>query len=165
MSDLQKQLNERIKRLQKEGGSGLSEGLVRRIAEQEKIRRSLEAAKKRPGTDKGALQALIEKMKKTEADLLSKKVTQKTFDRQREIETRLLSYERATRSQEESPEREGERAAAYERHLPPEIRAFAQQSQQQLSAQKYKRLPLTPYYKEVVKRYMQWLQTAPGYVE
>ena len=126
MGEMQKQLNGRIKELQKGGksGRGLSEELSQIAAEQAMIRNMLKhLEEKAKGTEAGRQQEqqvkeLMEKMDQTETDLVNKRVNPATINRQNEILTRLLESEKALKQQEEDPTRQAEAAKSTKRSTP-----------------------------------------------
>ncbi|QJW92061.1 DUF4175 family protein [Spirosoma taeanense] len=126
MGEMQKQLNARMKDLQKGGksGRGLSEELSQMAAEQAMIRSLLKKLQENAkGTETGKqqekqVQDLMEKMDETETDLVNKRVNQNTINRQNEILTRLLESEKALKQQEEDPKREAESAKSMKRSSP-----------------------------------------------
>jgi hypothetical protein len=126
MGEMQKQLNARMKELQKGGksGRGLSEELSQMAAEQAMIRSMLKKMEENAkGTEVGKQQEqqvkeLMEKMDETETDLVNKRVNPNTINRQNEILTRLLESEKALKQQEEDPKREAETAKSTKRSVP-----------------------------------------------
>lgn len=126
VGEMQKQLNAQMKQMQKGGksGRGLSEELSQMAAQQAMIRTMLKKLEENSkGTQVGKQQEqqakeLMQKMDETETDLVNKRVTQRTINRQDEILTRLLESEKAYKQQEEDPRREAESAKSIKRSLP-----------------------------------------------
>ncbi|GAB4042637.1 DUF4175 family protein [Spirosoma jeollabukense] len=126
MSEMQKQLNGKMKELQKGGksGRGLSEELSEMAAQQAMIRSLLKKMEENAkGTEAGKQQEkqvkeLMEKMDEAETDLVNKRVNPTTINRQNEILTRLLESEKALKQQEEDPKREAEAAKSVKRSTP-----------------------------------------------
>ncbi|MFD2573958.1 DUF4175 family protein [Spirosoma soli] len=126
MGEMQKQLNARMKEMQKGGksGRGLSEELSQMAAEQAMIRNMLKKLEENAkGTEAGKqqqkqVQDLMEKMDETETDLVNKRVNPNTINRQNEILTRLLESEKALKQQEEDPKRQAETAKSTKRSTP-----------------------------------------------
>ena len=126
MGEMQKKLNAQMKQMQKGGksGRGLSEELSQMAAQQAMIRSLLKKMEENAkGTEVGKQQdqqvkELMQKMDETETDLVNKRVSQSTINRQDEILTRLLDSEKALKQQEEDPRREAERVK-YTKHSTP----------------------------------------------
>jgi len=119
MSDImseQQGLNKNIKGKSKKNGldgkSGLnskSEELARMAAAQGEIRRMLQELIEElegEGGNGSALNKLAEEMKKTENDIVNRKITQETLQRQKNIETRLLKSQKALQEREKEKKRE-----------------------------------------------------------
>jgi len=122
MRQLQQQLNEQMKALQKkmegqkEGGQkgkggkdGMSEELARMAAQQEALRNELQQLSNQENKDGkgtlGDLDKLAKQMEETEKDLVNRKISQETIRRQEEILTRLLESEKAEREREQDEKR------------------------------------------------------------
>ncbi|QJD77952.1 DUF4175 family protein [Spirosoma rhododendri] len=126
MSELQQQLNSQMQQLQKSGktGQGLSEELSRLAAQQAMVRDMLKKLEENAkGTEAGKQQGdqvkdLMEKMDQTETDLVNKRITQNTINRQNQILTRLLESEKALKQQEEDPKRQAEAARSQKSSTP-----------------------------------------------
>ncbi len=164
LSELQKQLNEKIENLKKSGKSGrqLSEELAKLAAEQEMIREALkeqqqQAGKKRNQQGKGGTQNAIEKMEETELDLVNKRLTQRMIERQKDILSRLLEAENAQREREMKQEREGKTAQQIDRELPPEFKEYIKIKEQEIELLKTVPPKLNPYYKNQVNEYFKRL--------
>lgn len=160
LSDLQKQLNQQIDGLKKSGKSGrqLSEELAKLAAEQEKIRQAMEemAGKEEgmPGKDgAGDMKSLGEKMEETEIDLVNKKITRETIQRQEEIMTRLLETESALRERELDDERKGETAKELARTLPPAYEEYIKAKEKEIEQLKTVPPKLNLFYKKEVNAY------------
>lgn len=117
---LQEQLNNQLQKMresmnkpgeqQKPGSSRMSEQFARMAAQQQELRRRLqemgsEMQKQGTGMDAGLKEAL-QKMEQTETELVNKKVTQETINRQQEILTRMLESERAEQQRDQDEKRE-----------------------------------------------------------
>lgn len=126
MGEMQKKLNAQMKQMQKGGksGRGLSEELSQMAAQQAMIRSLLKQMEENAkGTEVGKQQdqqvkELMQKMDETETDLVNKRVSPNTINRQDEILTRLLESEKALKQQEEDPRREAEAAKSTKRTSP-----------------------------------------------
>lgn len=93
----------------KNGLNSKSEELARMAATQGEIRRMLQEFIEQlegEGGDGDALQKLAEEMKKTEDDIINRRVSQETLERQKNIETRLLRSQKALQEREKEKKRE-----------------------------------------------------------
>lgn len=184
MSQLQKQLSERIQKLQQSGKQGreLSEELAKLAAEQEALRRAMQKqqngkggsggsggtnqdknGKEQPGGEKkdgkqgsgdGKLQELMEQ---NEKDLVNKRLSQELINRQKEIMTRLLEAENSMREREFDEKRESKTAQEMPRKMPPSFEQYLKQKQQQVEMLKTIPPGLTPFYRNEANRYLQSL--------
>ncbi len=112
----QQGLNKNIKGKSKKNGldgksglNGKSEELARMAAAQGEIRRMLQEFIEQlegEGGNGNALNKLAEEMKKTEDDIVNRKVSQETLERQKNIETRLLKSQKALQEREKEKKRE-----------------------------------------------------------
>lgn len=163
MSELQKQLNKKIEDLKKSGKSGrpLSKELAELAAEQEMLRNELQKLQDQLGENEGGagqnLKEAIKKMEQTEMDLVNKRITQETINRQKDILTRMLKAEDALRERELDDEREAEQADNYERNLPPEFEEYIKAKQKELELLNTVPPKMNPYYKEEVNKYFRRL--------
>ena len=92
-----------------EGSSGSSRELARMAAQQSELRKQMQDLMdqlKAEGGNGNALQKIIDQMEKQENDIVNKRITSETLERQREIETRLLKAERALLEREKEERRE-----------------------------------------------------------
>jgi hypothetical protein len=163
LSDLQKQLNERIQQLKQSGKSGrqLSEELARMAAEQEQIRQALKEMEEKYGKKEGGSQpgneGLQKEMEETETDLVNKRITRELIERQQEILNRLLESENAMREREQDEERKGETATEYEKRLPDAFEEYLRQKEKEVELLKSVPPRLNPYYKKEVNNYFKRL--------
>ncbi|MEQ6121338.1 hypothetical protein [Reichenbachiella sp. MALMAid0571] len=163
LSDLQKQLNQKIEDLKKGEKSGrqLSEELAKLAAEQEMIRQQLQEMEEKlnDGDGEGGnnIKDAIKKMEETEMDLVNKNITQQTIQRQKDILTRLLKSEDALRERELDKERESEKSEEINRQLPPEFEEYLKAKEKEVELLRTIPLKLNPYYKEEVNKYFKRL--------
>ncbi|MEP2023602.1 MAG: DUF4175 family protein [Reichenbachiella sp.] len=163
LSDLQKQLNQKIEDLKKSGKSGrpLSKELAELAAEQEMLRNELQKLQNELGENEGGagknIKEAIEKMEKTEQDLVNKRITQETINRQKDILTRMLKAEDALRERELDDKREAEQADNYNRAFPPEFEEYIKAKQKELELLNTVPPKMNPYYKEEVNKYFRRL--------
>jgi len=168
LSQMQKQLGDQLKQLQKSGksGRGLSEEVAKMAAQQEAIRRALQDLEKAAGKDgkdqkgEGGSQTggLKQAMEQQEKDLVNKRVTENMVRRQQEIETRLLEAEKALREREQDTKRESKTAQAQPPRPPADLRAYLKAKQAQTEQLKTQSLPVTPFFKRENERYFKQLQ-------
>ena len=158
LSELQKQLNQKIEDLKKSGKSGrqLSEELSKMAIEQERIRKALqEAQEKFNENNNGQMpgNGIPEKMEETEIDLVNKEITNETIKRQREILTRLLEAEDALREKELEQEREAETAKDRDNIIPKAFEEYFKMKEMEIELLKTVPPKLYPYYKNEVNHY------------
>lgn len=120
LREMQEALNQMLQDL-KDGkdpmgqqGQSLSEQLARAAAQQQAIRnhlRSMAEELRKQGQDgQRDLESLQKEMEETEADIVNRRLTERTLLRQQDILTRLLEHERAEREREYDEQREAEQA-------------------------------------------------------
>lgn len=165
MSELQKQLSQKIKDIKKSGKSGrqLSEELAKLAAEQEMLRREMEKQGGKPGSEDpngdkpggedGNLQKLINQMKKNEEDLVNKRLDNELIRRQEDIITRMLEAENAQRERELDEQREAETPDDISRKLPPEFEEYFKSKEREIELLKTIPVKLNPFYKKEVNQY------------
>ena len=117
MQQLQQQLGDQLKQLQEkmqqqnngQPSSQMSEELARMAAEQEMIRQGmqqlLKEMKQNGQLGDDGLNQIIKDMEKLEEDLVNKKVTRKTLERNREILSRMLESEKAQQKRDQEEKR------------------------------------------------------------
>ena len=170
LSQMQKQLNQKIRDLKKGGTQGqqLSEELMRLAQEQEQIRQGMEKMGEGGNQIDKNLQKQLDElgrlMEDTEKDLVHKRLTRELLERQEEIETRLLESEKADRERELKEEREGELAQEFEREIPPDLEEYIRSKESQIELLKTISPDLNPYFKEKVNQYFEEIniETNPG---
>ncbi len=155
LSQLQKNLNQKIEDLKKggKGGRELSEELAEMAAEQERIRKALQEMQnkmkdgKMPGGD------LPSKMEQTEMDLVNKQITDQLIKRQQDILTRMLETEKSLREQDQEEERKGETAKDYDKEIPKAFEEYLRLKEKEVELLKTVPPKLYPYYKKEVSEY------------
>ncbi|MGK7393790.1 MAG: DUF4175 family protein [Candidatus Cyclobacteriaceae bacterium M3_2C_046] len=164
LSELQKQLNDKINQLKKSGKTGrqLSEELAKLAAEQEQLRKMMQQqedqAEQKGNKGKGSMGDIADKMEETEIDLVNKQLTQRTIERQQEILTRMLEAEEAMRERELDEKREGETAKEQERKIPPAFEEYIKLKEQEIELLKTVPPKMNPYYKNEVSEYFKRLK-------
>lgn len=157
LSELQKQLNQQIRELSQSEKSGreLSEELAKLAAEQERIRKALEEAEKKYGNNQGEAEKMMQEMEKTELDLVNKKITRQTLQRQQQILTRLLETEKSMRERELDERREAKSATQYEKMLPKAFEDYIKQREKEIELLKTVPPRLMPFFKMEVNKYFE----------
>jgi len=120
MRQLQEQLSKQLEELKKgmkPGGEmqgGMSEKLARAAAQQSAIRRQMqklaEEMMEENGQVSGNMRQMINEMEQNETDIVNKRITQATINRQKDIVTRLLQSERAEQQREKDEQRRSDEA-------------------------------------------------------
>ena len=171
---LNKQLEEARKKMEqgdKEGGekkgsksgqSTTSEEFARMAAQQEAIRKMMkdqQSEMKKEGKGYGGdIDKMLKDMEEVEKDLVNKRITQQTINRQQQILTRLLESERAEMQREKEEKRESREARQLPNSsIPPFIE---QQLNKKKEIELYKTIPptLNNFYKDKVNAYFYWFE-------
>ena len=173
MGEMQKQLNQQMQRMKdgqkskgeegekgeqgKAGGMSPSEEFARMAAEQEMLRQQmqeyLDELKAAGETGEGGMSELMEDMEKTEEDLVNKRITNETMQRQEEIYTRLLKHEKAVREREKEERRESKEAKSQEYSNPDNFLEYKRILSKEVELLKTVPPSLKPYYKRKVNEY------------
>lgn len=163
LGELQKELGEKIQELRKSGkqGNQLSEELAKLAAKQEALRRKLEELKKGKQFDKNGnnigeqLSEMIKQMEKNEEDLINKRLNEQLIKRQKDIETRLLEYEKAMRERGEEEKRKGETARPKPKEIPKNLEQYTKPKEKQIEMLRAVPPALNPYYKKEINKYFE----------
>lgn len=171
MSDImnqQKGLNKGLKGKAKKNGldgkTGLnrkSEELARMAAAQGEIRRMLQEFIEQlegEGGNGSALNKLAEEMKKTEEDLINRRLTQETLERQKNIETRLLKSQKALQEREKEKKRESKEGKNRNSGNLNDKIEYKPENTQQEEILITVPLEVRPYYKSLLKEYLYKLE-------
>ncbi|MEO5675398.1 MAG: hypothetical protein ABIQ74_12205, partial [Chitinophagales bacterium] len=173
MSQMQKQLNDKIQQfgkqlkdgktpMDKQGGKQMSQQIAQMAQQQAQIREALRKMNQELNKDgknsMGNLDQLQKQMEKTETELLNKQITAEMQKRQQEIMTRLLEAENAERQRERDKKRESNTGKDLVKKLPPEIEEYLKKKQAEMEL--YKTVPpdLKPFYRNLVEDYYKMLQ-------
>jgi hypothetical protein len=168
--ELQEQLNRQMEAMkrsiqqgqqqgeqQKQGQQSLSEQFAKMAAQQEAIRRMIQEyqdeLKSETGVGNSALDRAIEEMKKTEAELVNKQLSDQTIKRQQEISTRLLVSEKAEMQRDQEKERESIEAHDVRNPNPPQTWQLDKRSESQTEMLKSVPANINYYYKEKINQY------------
>ena len=95
----------------------------------------------------------MKKMEETELDLVNKKITQETINRQKDIESRLLEFENAMRERELDDKRKAETGREYENKTPKAFEDYFKAKEKEIELLKTVPPKLNPYYKKEVNDY------------
>jgi chromosome segregation ATPase len=167
MGKMQKELNDQISQLKngKKPGQQMSKELAQLAQKQAAMRRALaelEKALQQGGKDKpGSLGDVKAQMEKTERELLNKKLTPETIQRQQQILTRLLESEKALMEREQDQRREAEKPKSTERTtLPAELNELLKKHQSQKEQLLQSNPRLMEQYQNAYDKYIELLQDA-----
>ncbi|MBP6323527.1 MAG: hypothetical protein KA322_00715, partial [Chitinophagales bacterium] len=166
MSELQKKLGEQLGKMQegmkqgqdpKKMGKDFADAVQKQAAIREALRQMKEqmSQNQKKGDDgSGGIDEMIKKMDEIEKDLVTKKLNPETLKRHKEIETRLLEFEKAKRDQEEDDKRQSKSAIEIPRKSPPNLEEYLQKRKAALEL--YQTVPpdLKPFYKNLVEKYL-----------
>ncbi len=166
MRQLQQQLNKEIEKLKKgekpyggkaQGQESIDEQLARLAAQQQAIRQQMQKYSeelKNEGKWKNEnIKKLIKDMKKTETDIVNKRITNQTIRRQKEILTRLLKSEKAEREQEMDNKRESREAKNLKLSKHNKLNEFKKIKSNEIELLKTIPPTLKPFYKNKVNDY------------
>jgi hypothetical protein len=162
LGQLQQQLNQQIRELKQGGQSGkqMSEGLMKMAAEQERIREALKKLEEKFGKD-GNLpggEGLKELMEETERDLVNKNLSRKLFERQQQIQTRLLEAEKAVQERDQDNERKGETARDYDKQIPKALEDYLKEREKEVELLRTVSPSMNQFYKEETNSYFKRLE-------
>jgi hypothetical protein len=101
----------------------------------------------------GNLDQLIKQMDLNETELVNKRLTNEMLMRQKQIETRLLEVEDASREQDKDQKRESNTAQNQTPALPPAVLEYIKKRQAMMEG--YQTVPpeFSPYYKQLIEDY------------
>lgn len=167
-SELNSSMNKEGKKEGKEGKDGMngsSEELARMAASQSEIRRRLQEYVEDLESEGGqgnALSKLIEEMKKSEEDIVNRRITQETLDRQKEIEVRLLKSEKAKQEREKEKKRESKEGK--NRISGNQNNELEYKTENEIQEEILITVPIemSPYYRELYKKYLYKLEKENG---
>ncbi len=140
------------------GGEGVtSKEFAEMAAKQAALRKKLRDQQRKlqeQGKGSRELQDIIDGMDKIETDLVNKRLTNEMMRRQEEILTRLLEAEKADRQQDEEERRKSESGKEVARTLPPALQEYLKQRSTQTDLYREANPALTPFYRQLVDRYL-----------
>lgn len=175
MKKMQEQLNKQLEELKKaleqgkkpgqkpgqkpgEGkGFGMSKSLAKMAAEQAKIRQQIQKMRDQAKTGKGrsGLDGLSKLMEQTETDLVNKRITRETINRQKEILTRLLESEKADKEREWDDKRESKEGQQKQNENAELFFEFNKGKEKEVDLLKTTPTNLNSFYKKKVTQYFQ----------
>ncbi len=135
------------------GGKGMSESLAKMAAQQAKIREELNKLKN--GKNGAGINGLSKMMEQNETDIVNKRITQQTINRQKEILTRLLESEKAEREREWDDKRESKEGKELEKGNPELFFEYNKLKEQEVDLLKTTPPNLNNFYKQKVSQYFQ----------
>ena len=135
------------------GGKGMSKSLAKMAAQQAKIRQELNKLKN--GKNSPDLNGISKMMEQNETDIVNKRITQQTINRQKEILTRLLESEKADREREWDNKRESKAGKNLKKGNPELFFEYNQQKEQEVDLIKTTPPNLNSFYKKKVTQYFQ----------
>ena len=161
LKKLQEQLGQDIQKLgnqlkQGQSGTEMSKELAEMAQRQAVIREALRKMKEQMSQEqknKSKIDQLIDDLDKNETDIVNKRITQQTLLRQKNIETRMLDFEKSMRDQGEKEERKSQTAQDIPGAIPPEIEEFLKKKGQNLNISRKLPPELKPFYKKLVDKY------------
>lgn len=135
---------------------GMSKSLAKTAAQQAKIRQQLQEMRNgQNAIGKKAIDQMTKLMEETETDLVNKRITQQTLNRQKEILTRLLESERAEREQDKDDKRESVSGREKEVSNPELYFEYNRKKDKQVDLLKTTPPNLNKYFKNKVSKYFQ----------
>ena len=135
------------------GSGGMSESLAKMAAQQAKIRDELNKLKQNGGG--AGLNGMSKLMEENETDIVNKRITQHTINRQQEILTRLLESEKAEKEREWDDKRESKEGSNKEENNPELYFDYTQEKQKEVDLIKTTPPNLNSFYKKKVTQYFQ----------
>ncbi|MGE6218243.1 DUF4175 family protein [Nubsella zeaxanthinifaciens] len=171
LQQMQEQLNKNMQqakeKMEREGNMGtvpkgqMSQEFAKMAQQQQMLREALEKVNKDENKNGkgplGNLNQAIQEMKQSELDLVNKRITQETINRQKNLMVKLLDAEKAQREQEQDEKRESNAA----KQFPPSYQQMLDKFNKSMQSETelIKKLPpnLNYYYKNKVAEYFRLL--------
>jgi hypothetical protein len=168
MLKMQQQMNSGMQgKAQKKGLNGKnglnsqSKELARMAAMQGEIRRRLQEyieELERNGIDGSALSKLAEEMEKTEDDIIHRKISQQTLERQKQLEVRLMKSEKAEQEREKQKKRESEEGKNRNKSILNNNLKYNLKKENQQEILILSPIEMSPYYRALLNRYLYKLE-------
>jgi len=165
MQDLQKQLGEQLKQMQQQmqqsqgqpSPSGMSEELARMAAEQQMIREGmkqmLDEMKKNGQVGDDGMNQIMKDMERLEEDIVNKRITNQTLERNRQILSRMLESEKAQQKRDQDEKRKSNefKGSKFDRSI--DELFLEQQMKKNQEFLKQNPIQYQPYYKSKINDY------------
>ncbi len=149
----------------KDGLNGQSQELARMAAMQGEIRKKMQQyidELERNGNDGSALSKLAEEMEKTEEDIINRRITNQTLQRQKQLEVRLLKSEKAEQEREKQKKRESEEGKNKKRSNLNNINKYNEDKANQQEILILSPIEMTPYYRALLSKYLYKMERENG---
>lgn len=164
MQQMQQQLGEQLKKMQEQMKNGqqqqqgsMSEELARMAAEQEMLRQGmqqlLDEMKENGQMGDDGLNEIIKDMEKLEEDLVNKRVTRQTLQRNQEILSRMLESQKAQEKRDQDEQRKSNeyKGSKFERQI--DEMFYEQQLKKNQEFLKTQPIEFAPYFKTKINEY------------
>ena len=164
MQQMQQQLGEQLKKMQqqmnKSGGeepNSMSEEFARMAAQQEMLRQGmqqlLEEMKENGQMGDDGLNQIIKDMEKLEEDLVNKRITRQTLQRNQEILSRMLESQKAQEKRDQDEQRKSNeyKGSKFDRQV--DELFYEQQMKKNHEFLKTQPIEFAPYYKTKINEY------------
>lgn len=142
-------------------GEGMSEELAKMAAQQEALRDALQKLNQEDNKDGqgklGDLNKIAQQMEENEKDIVNKRISDMTLNRQQEILTRLLESEKAEKEREQEQKRESTEGKEITR-TPPQFEEYKQLKMRETELLKTIPPGFTTFYKNLVNSYFQSIE-------
>ncbi|PID95016.1 MAG: hypothetical protein CSA95_01685 [Bacteroidetes bacterium] len=170
MRQLQEQLNKQLEELQQGmksgqqggGSQGMSEKLARAAAQQMAIRQQLQQMAdqmmEEQGKVSGNMRRMIQEMEQNETDMVNKRITQATLNRQKDIVNRLLQSERAEQQREKEEKRKSKEVKEQKYSNPTTLEAYEKNREKEVEMLKTIPPALHPFFRTKVNDYFYRVQ-------
>lgn len=167
--ELNKNMQKARQKMEKEGNRGqvpkgqMGQDFARMAQQQQMIREALQKINQEENKDGGEtgkkLNQALEEMKKTEIDLVNKRLTEETLKRQRDLSVKLLEAQKSQREQDQDSKRESNEG----KQFPPSYKQMLEKFNKDYKSQSemIQQLPpkLNYYYKQKVSEYFKLLNS------
>lgn len=144
------------------GGQQMSKELAQMAAQQAALRKQIQELSQQlnqDGTGAGnGLKEIVKEMEKVEEDIINGEINQQTLMRQKQIMTRLLEHEKASREQDKDEKRKSNEAINQEISNPTEYLKYKEKKEKELELLKTIPPSLKPYYKNKVNEYFEQIE-------
>ena len=163
MQQMQQQLGEQLKKMQEQmkngqqDQGGMSEEFARMAAEQEMLRQGmqqmLDEMKQNGQMGDDGLNEIIKDMEKLEEDLVNKRLTRQTLQRNQEILSRMLESQKAQEKRDQDEQRKSNeyKGSKFERQI--DEMFYKQQLKKNQEFLKTQPIEFAPYYKTKINEY------------